>query len=36
MQGKVTLRRLRSRAEAVSPRGALFIERALPLVTERT
>jgi predicted transcriptional regulator of viral defense system len=28
-QGKVTLRRLRSRAEVVSPRGALFIERAL-------
>ena len=31
-QGKVTLRRLRNRAEAVSPRGALFIERALPHV----
>jgi predicted transcriptional regulator of viral defense system len=31
-QGKVTLRRLRSRAEAVNPRGALFIERALPQV----
>lgn len=31
-QGKITVRRLRSRAEAVSPRGALFIERALPLV----
>lgn len=28
-QGKVTLRRLRARAEAVNPRGALFIERAL-------
>ena len=28
-QGKTTLRRLRSRAEQVSPRGALFIERAL-------
>jgi predicted transcriptional regulator of viral defense system len=33
-QGKITLRRLRSRAEAVSPRGALFIERALPLVSQ--
>lgn len=30
-QGTITVRRLRSRAEAVSPRGALFIERALPL-----
>lgn len=29
-QGKLTVRRLRSRAEAVSPHGALFIERALP------
>ncbi len=28
-QGKTTLRRLRGRAEEVSPRGALFIERAL-------
>lgn len=28
-QGKTTLRRLRNRAEEVSPRGALFIERAL-------
>ncbi len=28
-QGKVTARRLRARAEAVSPRGALFIERAM-------
>ncbi len=28
-QGKVTRRRLRARAEAVNPRGALFIERAL-------
>lgn len=28
-QGKTTLRRLRSRADAVNPRGALFIERAL-------
>ena len=28
-QGKTTLRRLRSRAEEASPRGALFIERAL-------
>jgi predicted transcriptional regulator of viral defense system len=31
-QGKVTLRRLRSRAEVVNPRGALFIERALTQV----
>ena len=30
--GKVTARRLRSRAEAVNPRGALFIERAMPQV----
>lgn len=28
-QGKVTLRRLRARAEVVNPRGGLFIERAL-------
>ena len=31
-QGKTTLRRLRNRAEDVSPRGGLFIERALHLV----
>ena len=31
-QGKTTLRRLRNRAEEASPRGALFIERALHLV----
>lgn len=31
-KGKVTVRRLRNRAEAVSPRGALFIERAMPQV----
>lgn len=28
--GNVTVRRLRNRAEAVNPRAALFIERALP------
>ena len=31
-RGAVTLRRLRSRAETVSPRGALYIERALSLL----
>ncbi len=34
-RGRFTLRRLRSEAERVNTRGALFIERALPLVIER-
>lgn len=34
-RGTFTLRRLRIEAERVSTRGALFIERALPLVIER-
>jgi predicted transcriptional regulator of viral defense system len=34
-QGRVTLRRLRVEAERISTRGALFIERAIPLVIER-